>query len=69
MGQIFDGCTLNITVWSYDGRINLNVLADSRVIPDAWPLVDAFSDALAELLDKMGPEQRANPTAPDLAGR
>ncbi len=69
MGQIFDGCTLNITVWSYDGRINLNVLADSRVIPDAWPLVDAFGDALAELLDKAGPEQRANPTAPGVGGR
>jgi WS/DGAT/MGAT family acyltransferase len=52
MGQLFDGCTLNMTVWSYDGNMNLNVLADSTVIPDAWPLVDHFCECLEELLDE-----------------
>ena len=52
MGQLFDGCTLNMTVWSYDGNMNLNVLADSAVIPDAWPLVEYFCESLEELLDK-----------------
>ena len=54
MGQVADGCTLNITVWSYDGRMNLNVLADSSVITDAWPLVEDFCAALAELNDAAG---------------
>lgn len=52
MGQLFDGCTLNMTAWSYAGHMNLNVLADSSVIPDVWPLVDYFCENLRELLDQ-----------------
>ncbi len=52
MGQLFDGCTLNMTVWSYAGNMNLNVLADSRVVPDGWVVVDHFCESLRELLDK-----------------
>ena len=58
MGQLFDGCTLNMTVWSYAGQMNLNVLADSKLIPDGWVLVDYFQDSIGELLDKVGPEPR-----------
>jgi WS/DGAT/MGAT family acyltransferase len=58
MGQLFDGCTLNMTVWSYAGQMNLNVLADSKLIPDGWVLVDHFQDSLVELLDKVGREPR-----------
>jgi hypothetical protein len=32
--------------------MNLNVLADSRVIPDAWVLVEYFCANLGELLGK-----------------
>jgi hypothetical protein len=58
MGQLFDGCTLNMTVWSYAGQMNLNVLADSKLIPDGWVLVDYFQDSLVELLDKVVREPR-----------
>jgi diacylglycerol O-acyltransferase / wax synthase len=58
MGQLFDGCTLNMTVWSYAGQMNLNVLADSKLIPDGWVLVDYFQECLGELLDKVGDETR-----------
>ena len=56
MGQLTHGCTLNITVWSYDGQMNVNLLSDSRVIPDLWPLVDGFSTAVDELLRVAGPQ-------------
>jgi diacylglycerol O-acyltransferase / wax synthase len=58
MGQLFDGCTLNMTVWSYAGQMNLNVLTDRRLIPDGWVLVDYFEESLADLLDKVGHERR-----------
>jgi diacylglycerol O-acyltransferase / wax synthase len=57
-GQVGDGCTLNMTVWSYAGNMNLNVVADSKVIPDGWVLIDYFQEALVELLDKVGHEPR-----------
>jgi hypothetical protein len=47
-----------MTVWSYAGNMNLNVLTDRRVIPDAWVLVDYFQECLAELLDKVEHEKR-----------
>jgi diacylglycerol O-acyltransferase len=55
-GQIADGTTLNMTVWSYAGNMNLNVVADSKMIPDGWMLIDYFQDCLVELLDKVGRE-------------
>jgi hypothetical protein len=57
-GQVADGCTLNLTVWSYAGNMNLNVVADSKVIPDGWVLVDYFQECLIELLEKVGRELR-----------
>jgi diacylglycerol O-acyltransferase len=57
-GQVADGCTLNMTVWSYAGNMNLNVVADSKVISDGWVLIDYFQDCLVELLDKVGRESR-----------
>ncbi|MDJ0852160.1 MAG: wax ester/triacylglycerol synthase family O-acyltransferase [Myxococcota bacterium] len=54
MGQIFDGTPLNMTMWSYAGRVNLGILADRAVVPDGWVLVGYFRDALEELLEKVG---------------
>jgi diacylglycerol O-acyltransferase / wax synthase len=53
MGQLFEGCTLNMTVWSYAGQMNLNVLADSKLVSNGWAVVDFFQDSLVELLDKV----------------
>ena len=57
-GQILDACTLNMTVWSYAGKMNLNVVADSKVVRDGWVLIDYFQECLVELLDKIGHETR-----------
>lgn len=48
-GQIFEGSSLNITLWSYDGKANLCILADAKVLPDGWLLFDYFKDELALL--------------------
>jgi WS/DGAT/MGAT family acyltransferase len=48
-GQVFDGTSLNITLWSYCGKANLCILADSRVLADGWVLYDYFCDELAKL--------------------
>jgi hypothetical protein len=40
---------LNITVMSYEDRVDFAVVADREQVPDAWPLMDAVEDALKEL--------------------
>lgn len=49
IGQIAHGATLNVTVWSYVDQFNLAVLADPKVLDDAWRLVDKFETSLVEL--------------------
>ena len=48
-GQVFDGTSLNITLWSYCGKANLCILADSKVLSDGWVLYGYFCDELARL--------------------
>jgi diacylglycerol O-acyltransferase len=49
IGQIAHGAALNVTVWSYVDQLNLCVLADPKVLDDAWRLVDHFEASLVEL--------------------
>jgi WS/DGAT/MGAT family acyltransferase len=49
IGQIAHGASLNVTAWSYVDQFNLSVLADPKVLSDAWRLVDRFETSLAEL--------------------
>jgi WS/DGAT/MGAT family acyltransferase len=48
LSLIFDGVTLNVTVVSYAGRLELGIVADRDALPDAWELV---SDIEAEFAD------------------
>lgn len=50
IGQLFDGANLNFTLWSYRDSANLCILADSRVVPDAWVLFNFFKDEVKTLL-------------------
>lgn len=43
------GIALNVTVQSYQDKLNLGITADRRAVPDADKLGDLFVDALAEL--------------------
>lgn len=47
-GPVTHGMAVNITAWSYVDNFNLCVLADKKVLPDAWQLIDYFSEALDE---------------------
>jgi diacylglycerol O-acyltransferase len=49
-GQVFDGSSLNITLWSYCQQANLCILADEKVLPDGWRLFDYFVEELEQLV-------------------
>lgn len=40
---------INITVFSYDGKLDIGVVGCREMIPDAWEVVDYLDDALDEL--------------------
>lgn len=48
-GQIYDGTSLNVTLWSYCGKANLCILADSEALPNGWVLYDYFREELDKL--------------------
>ncbi len=49
---ITDGMGLNITVMSYDGSLDIGVIADRDQVPDVWDLVGYLDDALTELEER-----------------
>ena len=50
-GQIFDGTSVNMTMWSYCGKANLCIFADQSVLPDGWKLYNYFTEELDTLVD------------------
>ncbi len=50
-GQVFDGSSVNMTMWSYCGRANLCIFADQAVLPDGWKLFDYFCQELDLLIE------------------
>ena len=51
MGQVFDGSSINITLWSYCDQANLCLLADKKVIPDGWVPYRYFVEELDKLIE------------------
>ena len=51
-GQVFDGSSLNMTMWTYCGKANLCIFADSQVLPDGWKLYNYFCDELDLLIER-----------------
>ncbi|WP_169952373.1 wax ester/triacylglycerol synthase family O-acyltransferase [Microbispora sp. H11081] len=39
---------INITVFSYDGRLGFGIVSDRDMVPDVWDLIDYLWDSLAE---------------------
>ncbi|WP_432872641.1 WS/DGAT/MGAT family O-acyltransferase [Microbispora rosea] len=39
---------INITVFSYDGRLDFGIVTDRDMVPDVWDLIDYLRDSLAE---------------------
>jgi hypothetical protein len=42
---------VNITAFSYDGSLDIGVVTDREMVPDAWELADDLRGALDELLN------------------
>jgi hypothetical protein len=45
-----DGQGLNITVQSYNGRLDFGVICDRDLVPDVWTMADHLHESLDELL-------------------
>jgi diacylglycerol O-acyltransferase len=41
---------LNITLFSYDGHLDLGLIACREMVPDVWDLVDHLREAMAEMV-------------------
>ena len=39
---------INITVFSYDGKLGFGIVTDRDMVPDVWDLIDYLRDSLAE---------------------
>lgn len=61
VSAIVDGQGLNMTVQSYNGRLDFGFLACRELVPDVWDMVGMLHDSLAELLDAI--EAKPAPTA------
>lgn len=48
---IADGMGLNITVTSYNGKLDWGIVVDRDIVNDAWPMLDGIVAAQAELLE------------------
>jgi diacylglycerol O-acyltransferase len=63
VSTISDGIGLNITVHSYEDRLDIGLISDRELIPDLWDLVDLHVDEIARLFDATGAEW-AEPQSP-----
>lgn len=51
LGPVFHGAGMNITVFSLDGHLNVGVIGCKELVPDPWPLMQAFEDEVKALLE------------------
>lgn len=49
VGPLLEGIGLNITAWSYAGRLYVSVLGSPMSLPDPWELIDDLTAAVNEL--------------------
>ena len=56
VGPAVEGIGLNITGWSYCGRVTCSLIADADAVPDPHPITDALRPALDELKRAAGVE-------------
>lgn len=50
VGPILEGVGLNITAWSYAGRLLISVIGCRNTLPDPWELIEDLDAASAELV-------------------
>ncbi len=59
LSLIFGGVALNVTVVSYAGELQIGVVGDAELVPDAWELVADIEAEFAELLHAQRAERLA----------
>jgi WS/DGAT/MGAT family acyltransferase len=64
ISAIVDGVGLNITVLSYEDRLDVGVVADRAMLDDPWELIEHLRTSLAELVAVRGELAGAQPGQP-----
>jgi diacylglycerol O-acyltransferase len=61
VGPILEGIGLNVTVWSYQDRVNVTVISCPDLVPDLAPLLEQFQPALRDLGTTKSTERNIDP--------
>ena len=61
VSAIVDGQGLNMTVQSYNGRLDFGFLACRELVPDVWDMMDMLHESLDELLTAIEPPPPKSP--------
>ncbi len=64
VSTIADGVGLNLTVQSYNGRLDFGFVGDRELVPDVWLLVDLLHESMQELYERAMAEQESSSSAP-----
>ena len=65
VSTISNGVGLNITVHSYEDKLDFGLVADRDLVPDLWELVDLHVDEIARLFEASGAEWAVPPRPPE----
>jgi diacylglycerol O-acyltransferase len=65
VSTISNGVGLNITVHSYEDKLDFGLVADRDLVPDLWELVDLHVDEVARLFEASGAEWAVPPRPPE----
>ncbi len=66
VGPILPGIGMNLTAWSYDGRVGVAVLADGVAVTNARAVVDGLQPALDELSEALIASANATRNTPSV---
>ena len=66
VSTITDGIGLNITVHSYDDRLDFGLIADRDLVPDLWDLVDLHIAEIDRLFEAAGVDYAVEPPPPPM---
>lgn len=53
VSALADGQGMNITVQSYDGRLDFGILVDRELVPDVWSITEMLHESMDELLNSI----------------
>ncbi|BAN03730.1 WS/DGAT/MGAT family O-acyltransferase [Ilumatobacter coccineus] len=66
VSTISDGVGLNITVHSYEDRMDFGLISDRELVPDLWDLVDLHIEEIHRLFEATGADWAEEPLPPTM---